>query len=166
MSQIISSKDLNQLLLPYISEHGSRFRKTSSIKARDAIPGELIVTRTSDGKETENTASENDKVVQNYTEAEEQYIVSTEVFDERYSIHKPLDEKWTEYEATGEIQAIMVDSTTLSMIGARQEVFIEAPWGSTQPVRIGDYLAIPLPAGNEIYRIAAQEFATTYQPTQ
>lgn len=163
MNHTISSEDLNHLFLPVLGAQGGHYRKFTTIRARAALTGETIVTRTNDGKETENTANQDDLVVENDTEAKEQYIVSAKKFANRYQLIRELDELWSEYQAVGEILAIEVDQDTITTLGGDSEAIIEAPWGGTQPVKKGDYLATPLPAKNEIYRIAAEEFAATYQ---
>jgi hypothetical protein len=61
--------------MPQIMSDGKDYAKFTEIKVRKAKPGELIETFTSDGKETQNTANENDFVVTNLGGSGEEYIL-------------------------------------------------------------------------------------------
>lgn len=163
MSSIVTRQLLNSVLMPVIRSSGSHFKKISAVHVRPAISGERVITVTSSGKETENTAKEGDFLVKNLTIAEEQYIVSGETLSKRYRFHRQLDEEWAEYIPKGEILALLVDSNIMNLLGQSGSFHIEAPWGDSQPVRLGDYLAAPLPKLDEIYRIDMKEFLATYK---
>lgn len=152
--------------MPMIKDAGVRYKKISPVFARAAVTGEHIVTWTSSGKETENTAKEGDFLVKNITIAKEQYIVSAEKFDKRYRFHRKIDKHWSEYSPKGEILALVVNIGTMHLLGKDGSFLIEASWGGKQPVKIGDYLVAPLPELDQIYRIDQKEFFATYENLQ
>jgi len=163
MSSIVSRKHLIEVLIPVIRSAGVRYKKSASVFARAAVTGEHIITWTSSGKETENTAKEGDFLVKNNTIAQEQYIVATETFNNRYVLHQQIDERWSEYLPKGEVLALLVNIDIMHLLGKDECFLIEAPWGDSQPVRTGDYLVAPLPELNQIYRIDHKEFLATYE---
>ncbi len=166
MSSIVSKKHLADVLMPVIRGAGVRYKKISSVFARAVSTGEHITTWTSSGKETENIAKEGDFLVKNITIAEEQYIVSAEKFGKRYRFHQKIDEHWSEYFPKGEILALLVCIDIMHLLGKNGSFLIEASWGGSQPVKIGDYLASPLPELDQIYRIDQKEFFATYENLQ
>lgn len=163
MSNIVSRQLLNSVLMPVIRSSGGHYKKTSFVHVRPATSGERVTTITSSGRETKNTAKKGDFLVKNITMAQEKYIVSGETLNQRYKFHRQIDEKWAEYLPVGEILALIVDSDIANMLGQKSSFAIESPWDDTQPVRIGDYLASPLPKLDEIYRIDRREFLATYK---
>ena len=139
------------VLLPGIQIAGAVYEKFVDVDAVEAGGGEHVVTVTSDGKETENTAEAGDFIITNPTEASERYVVRREKFLAR---HEPTEEdRW---HPTGMIRALCIT--------ADEPFTIEASWGEDMPVKPGDYLATPLPEMDEVYRIAAREFGETLRP--
>jgi hypothetical protein len=158
----IGQSELQRKLLPRLCTEGKRYRKFREVHARKARPGETIVSVTSDGEETKNTAKAGDWVVRNTTPAREEYIVSEKTFASRYRFIAELGEGWARYQPLGEVLAVKVDGAVLELLGASKTFYIEAPWGEPQRVRQGDELAAP-PALDEVYRIARAEFDETYE---
>lgn len=153
---------LMENLLPRIEEERI-YRKHKPVEARIAVEGEVITTVTESGEETTNRAGTNDVVVQNPTEAKEQYIVGFEQFKDRYLVAIPLGEKRQTYLPKGKVKAIEVTREITLFLGLGNQFSIEAPWGSGQYCEEGDFLVSPFPKMNEIYRIGCSEFKETYQ---
>lgn len=165
-------------LRPLILAHGGRYFKYRNIKVRPAVEGEIIVTVTSDGKETQNTARSGDWVAENQTGAREQYVIPADKLAKRYlPVREPAgahEAAWTEYKPKGEVFALAFDP---AMLGPAERLpdplEFEAPWGETvvcksnQGTGIGpDMLCIPLEGDtplNEVYRIGRTEFDETYR---
>lgn len=63
--RVMSQDEAIAEFMPQIMSDGKDYAKFTEIQVRRAEPGELIETFTSDGKETQNTAGENDYVVKN-----------------------------------------------------------------------------------------------------
>ena len=74
-----------------------------------------------------------------------------------------VDEEWKLYNPVGEVMGIEISRDLTTMLGAGEEFFIMAPWGSEQLAREGDMFVSPLPALDEVYRIARKEFDETYK---
>ena len=162
MSKALGCNEVRQVLLPVFEAAGQHYRKNGTVMAREAIAGEKVITQTSDGRETQNVARQGAYVVRNNTGAKETYIVAGPTFQNRYEFLTRIDETWSEYSSRGEIQAIEVDRAVIALLGGGDQILIETSWGDTQPVKPGDFLAMPLPDKNEIYRIALKEFQETY----
>ena len=160
----LSQAQLVETVLPMLGGKKKRFQKVRQIHARQAEDGEKIVSITSDGPETENVAKAGDMVVRNLTGAGEMYIISAKSFPRLYDQVEELDEGWALYNPKGEVLAIEVTDKVANKLGVNAEFFIEAPWGSDERVRVGDFLVAPLPALKKIYRIARVEFEQTYSP--
>ncbi len=141
--------------LPEIEMNGKDYLKKGTVFARPAKIGEKIITITSDGKETENTAGENCFVVKNPTG--EEYILKGETFSKRYDKYKdcntPSDPVWEMYNPKGKCRAI---------VWTGEEINFIASWNEEMVIKPGDMLCTPLPDKKEIYRIAANEFSHTY----
>ena len=148
--------------LPYLLKHGVVYRKFTQVKARLAVAGETIVSTTSDGVETSNTAAEGDYVVQNMTDIKEEYVVKPPAFRERYKPAHQQKDGWDLYDAMGKIVALEMGAANLQSFGWQSPFYIEAPWKEPMQVKEGDYLASPLPGSNEVYRLARKEFFETY----
>ena len=159
----ISQEKLLSVLGPIIMEKGKIYKKKLIIHARPAITGEMIVSYTSDGRETKNTANTGDFVVENQTAAKEQYIVSKEAFEKRYELLDAIDGQWSRYTPLGRIRGITVDDAVMRTLKQFGTFYIFAPWNEPQKVERNDLLVSTLPDLNEIYRIARQEFEETYQ---
>jgi hypothetical protein len=123
--------------------------------ARPAVPGERIDTITSDGKETTNVARDGDWVVENQTEAREQYILTETKFLPRYDPVGNISVMgWQAFQAKGSV---------IAMPHLGPELVLVADWGEIMPVKPMDMLCTPYPGRNEVYRIAAKEFHETYK---
>lgn len=133
------------------------YEKYKEVHARKAVVGEVILTITADGKETQNTAKEGDFVVKNLTGAGEMYILTAKKFNARYELKENIDETWSLYRPLGKVKALQVKLETSS-----KEIYILAPWGEKMVVKDGDFLVTPLD-NSEVYRIAEKEFYETYR---
>lgn len=150
-----SQKEMMEFFGPQITGKGRRYKKYVVVDARQATPGEVIVTVTSSGRETHKTAEVDDMVIRNPTKAGEQYILAKTKFDARYEPLYQGTGPWLKYQARGEIMAMRYDGP---------ETKFEASWGEAMMLKSGDMLAMPYPDQNEIYRIAIVEFGETYAP--
>lgn len=159
----VPQQELLSRVLPLLRERGACYEKFREILARHARRGERIVSRTSDGVETENTAAADDYIVRNETAAGEEYIVGAKKFEERYEFLADAEDGWARYRPRGKVHALIIDDALLSELGQPDSFFIEAPWGEAQRARRDDYLVTP-PDYSEIYRIARAEFRETYRP--
>ena len=155
---------LLERILPRARTEGIRHRKFQRVQARPARPGEVVVSITTDGEETTNTAGPDKMRVRNLTEAQEEYLVGKQKFAERYSLLETLEDGWAEYEPKGEILGVEITRDVTDLLDVGEEFFIMAPWGSEQLAREGDLFVAPLPRLDEIYRIARKEFDETYKP--
>ena len=162
ISDNISQAQLVERVMPMLDETSNRFRKTRQIHARVADDGEEIVTVTADGVETKNTAKPGDMVVKNLTGAQELYIIGAKSFPRLYDQIEELDDGWALYDPKGEVLAVEVTDQLTGDLGVSEEFLIEAPWGSDERVRVGDFLVAPFPTLRKIYRIARTEFDQTY----
>jgi hypothetical protein len=156
----VPQEQLMQRVLPLLKCDGKLYRKHQAVMARAAVVGELIVSVTSSGEETRNTASEGDYVVKNLTRAEELYIVRGPAFRERYELESSLDE-WSRYRPLGRVIALEVGDALVFELGVANKFWIQAPWNEPQVTEVGDFLVCP-PNATEIYRIARTEFEETY----
>jgi len=139
---------------PFIEDTGKDYQKFSLIYARIAKNNEYIETYTADGLETTNYAKLGDFVVKNLqTHYQEEYIVSKEMFFQRYNFFY-----WHESGCvcipTGKVKAAIYSG---------EETEFLAAWGRYMILKPGDFIVTPLPDKNEVYRIAAQEFFETYE---
>jgi hypothetical protein len=153
---------VRKLLLSLLQERGKRYRKFQQILARPAAAGELVVSITSSGVETKNTACQGDFVVRNLTEAMEAYIVSGNKFSARYTLVAEEGDGWKRYQPRGEVFALEIKAEVIGLLGRTSPFEIEAPWGEPQRAELNDFLVTP-PDCSEIYRIARQEFLQTYK---
>ena len=138
--------------MPQIMADGKDYAKFTEIQVRRANPGELIETFTSDGKETQNTAGENDYVVTNLGGSGEEYILTAEKLNKRY-----FNVSGNIWKAKGECRALLYTGVPTSFM---------ASWGEAMVLKPGDMICSPLPDLNEVYRIARAEFGSTYAPKQ
>jgi kynurenine formamidase len=142
------------LFFPVIESGGNVFYKCSLVYAVKAQPGEFIETWTADGLETTNYANPGDFIVQNLqTEALEKYIVSEEMFFNRYKFFY-----WSQdgavYMPKGKVKGVIYYGPDIEFV---------AKWGRNMALKSGDYIVTPLPDEKEVYRIAAKEFYETYE---
>lgn len=163
ISDNITQQQLVERVMPMLNEDSDRFCKTRQIQARPAEEGEEIVTVTADGVETKNTAKPGDMVVRNLTGAQELYIIGAKSFPRLYEQVEELEDGWALYDPKGEVLAVEVTDQLTGDLGVSEEFLIEAPWGSDERVRVGDFLVAPFPTLRKIYRIARTEFDQTYR---
>lgn len=161
----IAQATLMAALIDTIKVHGRHHEKCAFVKARPATPGEVVVSVTSDGKETENVANADQMLVENETAAKEHYLVDKDKFEQRYAWTKDVRTGWASYQPKGEVHALDIDEDVLKKLGVGSLFYIVAPWHSDQLCRLGDKFVAPVPGFDEIYRIAALEFSETYRPT-
>lgn len=145
-----------------LKEKGLLYTKFQEIRARKAVEGEKVITRTTDGKETENIAESGDFLVENQTSARERYLISSNKFRDRYEKQFDAEDGWAVYKPLGKVRAIELTREILNKLGLQEEFEIEAPWGSAEVVKENDFLVTP-PDFTEVYRIARVEFLETYQ---
>lgn len=148
--------------LPLMESLGRKFKKRSLVRAKKAEPGLHVITLTSDGFETQNTAGPGDWLVENQTSAKERYLVKAETFEKKYTLLDSLGNGWGCYRPKGEIYALEVSGKDLENFGVHDTLIFQAPWKESVVVKPGDFLVIPLDK-NEIYRIARKEFSETYE---
>lgn len=149
---IMSQEEAIAKFMPEIESNGTDFEKFTKIKARPAQPGEVIETITADGKETMNTANEGDFVVSNLGGSGEEYILGGDKLAKRYrEIGNGI------YQATGECRGVTYNGP---------ETSFQASWGQPMVLKPGDMIVTPLPQKGEVYRIARQEFESTYKPIE
>lgn len=160
----MNQEEAKAFFLPLIEKDGCLFEKFQKIWARPAVVDEKIVTYTSDGKETENTAKEGDYVIMAQTTAQEQYILSGEKLLKRYKegkyrvAHDDEELTWQEYTPTGTVRALEFHPCQLNL---SDPFYFEASWGENMIIKKGDMICTP--DGSEVYRIARREFEQTYK---
>ncbi len=161
----ITQSGLIDVMMPVFRNTGKRFYKFKQVRARKAIVGERIDSHTSLGFETSNTARAGDYVVQNQTDAMEQYLVSKEVFELKYGLKAEENDEWAVYQSSSSstVLGLTVDENVLKLLGKSDAFYIEASWGGMQKCMKGDVLVALNEPSNEIYRIAQKEFSETYQ---
>ncbi|MEM9848905.1 MAG: hypothetical protein AAF847_13540 [Bacteroidota bacterium] len=161
IQRIMLQQELQDLLLPILEERGKRYQKNKNIFARKAREGEAIATITKDGLETQNTAKANSYVIRNRTEAQEEYIIDAQKFEQKYDFLQSAKDGWSEYLSKGKIQAIELTDNLLATLQLDDPFYFIAAWGERMIARKGDFMACPQ-GGREIYRIARKEFFETY----
>lgn len=159
---MITQKDMLNHFLPLMESQRKRYKKKSLIRAKKAEPGMVVVTRTSDGIETKNTAEEGDWLVENQTSAKESYLIKADTFEKKYTLMDSLGNGWGCYRPKGEIFAMKVSGSDLENFGSNGPMEFQAPWKESIVVKPGDYLVISLEK-SEIYRVAKKEFLETYE---
>jgi hypothetical protein len=159
---MVTQKEMLAHFLPRMEAEGKRFKKKSLVRARKAEAGLKVITRTSDGRETQNTAAKGDWLVENQTSVQESYLVKAETFEKKYTLLHALGDGWGCFRPKGEIFALEISKADLMDFGVEKELEFEAPWKETTLVKPGDFLVVPLDKG-EIYRIARKEFSETYE---
>ena len=149
----MNQKDAYEFFTPLIEFSGKIYKKTSPVYAYLAEPGEYIETWTEDGLETTNYAKNGDYIVQNLnTIAKEKYIVTSEVFHQRYEkLHN--HENGFIMSPLGKVKGCVFHGLEMEFIAA---------WGRVMVIKAGDMIVTPLPHCNEVYRIARKEFDQTY----
>ena len=146
---------------PLMVNEGKKFKKKSLIRAKKAEAGLEVITITSDGVETKNTAEFGDWLVENQTSAKEKYLIKAETFAAKYRLMDSLGNGWGCYRPIGEIYAYKVTAEDIKKLCASDVAEFQAPWRESIVVKAGDFLVVPL-SKTEIYRIARKEFIETY----
>lgn len=159
---MISQQEMLTHFLPILETKGVIYKKKTLIRAKKAVPGTLIVTKTNDGDETKNTAEKGDWLVENQTSSSEQYLVKPKVFEKKYTLLQSLENGWGSYQPKGKIIGVEVTKEELGNFVEGDQMRFEAPWKEETMLRVGDYLVTP-PEKDEIYRIAKKEFWETYE---
>ena len=159
---VLSQASLKKKLVPVLQAEGKPYQKFKAILARKAGVGEVVETRTADGRETINTAREGDYLVKNQTAAGEMYVVEKEEFEKRYEFLQESKEGFSEYVSSGRIIAVEMTASLLDRLNLDQEFYFVAPWGEEMVVKEDDFLVSSSNFG-EVYRIARKEFFETYQ---
>ncbi|WP_339864982.1 hypothetical protein [uncultured Algoriphagus sp.] len=158
---MITQQEMLAHFLPILEKSGKRYKKKSMVRAKKAVPGLVVVTKTSDGEETKNTAEAGDWLVENQTSTNEVYLVKAETFKKKYSLIQALEQGWGCYQPKGEILGVVVVDAHLDSFEATNVMEFQAPWKDSMVVKPGDMLVVPLDK-DEIYRIAKKEFGETY----
>ena len=158
----MTQQQIQDLLLPKLNQEGKKYRKFKKTFAKKVEQQQIVHTITADGLETTNVAEAGDFIVQNNTNAQEQYVVKPDKFNANYIWVKDLENGFAEYQPTGEIQAIELTAALLEYLEQQSPFYFIAPWGSKMIAKKGDYLACSTDE-IEIRRIARQEFEETYQ---
>lgn len=161
---IIDQKTCLISILPFIKQFGHLYHKYTTVIAREVKKEEDVITITSAGYETKNTAKPGDFIVTNSTKAKEQYIVPGKNFHKLYNKITVLKNGSAKYHATGSVYAIQVTKATIKKLKLPRQFDIIASWGEVQIVRVDDFLACPIDV-TEVYCIANIEFKETYKKT-
>ncbi len=159
---VFSQEEILQKFRPVLEAEGEVYHKKINVLAKKAKGGEVVETITGDGLETTNKADAGDYIVQNQTEAREQYIVSEEKFLKKYEpLEAPQEGVFTEYRSTGKIVAIELTDERLQSLGLPREFYFMANWGEKMVAKVGDFMGGPTDF-SEVYRLARKEFFETY----
>ena len=102
--------------------------------------------------------------MQNQTQAEEEYVVSSDVFQRRYEHISDLDDGRAEFKPIGKVFAVQLTNTFLVEHGLPGNMQFEAPWGELQVAYLDDFI-VTMPDFSEVYRIGKKEFNETYSIT-
>lgn len=138
-------------------------RKTKTVDARPAVPGEVIVTEIAgEGEETRSKPAEaGDWVVRNRCPetGNERYLVKADRFDGLYE--GPLaaadGEGWRPFRPRGRELRYFIVATEVG------EFTFTAPWGEPMAARPGDAIVQNPERRQDTYRVAAASFACTYE---
>ena len=152
-----------------IAQEGKLYNKKGGVFARSAKSGEVIETIINGVKETQNTASEGDFVVQNMTTSGEFYILTPDKIKKRYAESKDVevpsnlkDQGFKFYKAKGSCMALEYTEE----LGSPEEIRFMASWGEEMLCQRGDFLVCPVNDGaieKEVYRIEKNAFSETYE---
>lgn len=164
---VISQQELLDKYAQNIKTNGYLYEKKSEVTVKIADGGERIITITSEGKETENTASKGDYIISNKTNKKEEYIIRKEKFEHLYELK---DESKGLYVKKRKVYALEFNKETFPKIYDQYRenlsknivTFIEAPWNESQKLEKLNYFVFD-EEGKEIYIVAHEEFLITYQ---
>ena len=162
----LSQETMISRLKPILSA-APEYQKVGTIDARPAKPGELIITATTDGKETENVAQAGDYVVVN--PGGEEYILTPQKMQNRYqAVSQQVSQRGAAFRvfaATGKCYGVVVDTAILKRLSLAEDTAVfefEPSWGGSMVCRLGDMLVTTNRTVPEVYRIAIAEFKQTY----
>lgn len=158
--KVYPQDEMKEKFLSKIKETGKTYKKKTQVLVRIAKEEEKIVTTTSTGKETECVAKVGDFIVQNKTGAKEEYVLPPEKFNKRYEKTSKTENGLDVYQATGMCKALQFKGSEWNM---SNKIKFIADWKEEMVMEDGDMVCTPLPAANEIYRIALKEFNETYE---
>lgn len=159
---VYSQQEILEKLRPLLESEGIFYYKKRHILAKKAQGGEKISTVTADGPETTNEAEAGDYIVQNLTEAGEQYVVPAEEFLKKYEpAGEAAPDGFGEYHSTGKIVAIELTAERLKALELPGKFYFTTDWGETMVAKKGDFMGGPADF-SEIYRLARKEFFETY----
>jgi hypothetical protein len=157
-----SQQEIISHFFTILKGEGKRYTKKSLIRAKKINPGTLVITRTSDGQEYENTSEPGDWLIENQTAVSEHYLMKEAIFSKKYILHQALGEGWGSYRATGWVYAKQVTETEMHAFARAQSLDFEGPRNKTVSLHPGNYLVIPIDQ-SEVYRITDKEFVQTYE---
>lgn len=166
--QFIKQELLVEEYIQTIVKNGDLYKKFKGVTVVVANGGEHIITYTSSGYETKNTAKKGDRIVTNQTEGREKYIVKAATFDRDY---EDPDQSGVYYKKAlihalqfTEVNFPGLFKKTKKEHRSNSPLFIETSWKESQAIRKNDYLVCDQNQ-TEIYRIDRKEFEETYQLT-
>jgi len=165
---VLTQDQMISLLSKTIQDSGEHYKKFGTVEARPAVVGEVIVTVTKDGKETEKTAGEEDYVIKN--PGGEEYIIGKKKLSGRYKLLPTLVADaglaYSVYAAQGECFGVVVTPEIITLIGLEENTKtfeFEPSWGGSMKCNLGDMLVSTSRDVPEVYRIAIKEFNETYK---
>lgn len=136
-------------------------RKSREVEARQAVPGEVVVTVIKgEGEETRSQpAVAGDMVVRNRCSetGNEEYLVRAAAFKTRYEGPFGADATWRTYRPRSPVVRYLI-------VPADQGAFtFIAPWGTPMQARPGDAIVRDPTDPADTYRVAAASFGCTYE---
>ena len=143
--------------------HDGLARKTKLVDAREATPGEVVVTVIKgEGKETQSPpAKAGDMVVRNRCpeSGNEEFLVSASKFAGRYEgpTGPGGEGGWRPYRPRG------ADMRFVVVTEKDGEFTFTAPWGETMIARPGDAIVQDAQDPKDTYRVQKAAFACTYE---
>ena len=145
-----------------MQSEGAVYQKKINILAKEAKGGERVETITGDGLETVNEAESGDFIVQNQTEAAEQYVVPKNEFFKKYAPVSSVSRNgFAEYRPLGKIVAFELTDEKLKSLELPREFKFKTDWGEDMVAKAGDFMGGPEDF-SEVYRLARKEFFETY----
>ena len=155
-SRVISQEEMWKVYAPLI-KRARLFLKVRPVYAKLVTRTEDIVTVTSSGVESKNTAIAGDYIVRNSTEAGERYVLKPEKFLSRYILtEETLPGGWVKWMPTGKVWAVEYQGP---------EIRFMASYGQPTVCRNGDMIACA-PGDEGVYRIDRKEFFETYRAVE
>jgi len=159
---MLSQEKTKEIFIPLLKQSGKLYQKKGKVYAREITNPEIIQTITSDGVETINQGEVGDFVIQNQTDAKEEYIIKSDTFCKKYAFLRKLNNGFSEYKAIGKTIAIEINKSLAKDLMLSFPFQFTAPWGSEMICKENDFLVCP-PDQSEVYRIARKEFFETYE---